>query len=77
MKTLLRFYLVLIFVSSAFDAGSANDSVNSENTKEASNFASYPSNQQNLNKVAICISASDLKESEKVVGSITVGNFSE
>jgi hypothetical protein len=76
MKTLLRFYLVLIFASNAFDAGSANDSINSGNPIEESNFASHLSGQQNPSEITPCINTSDSKDSNEVEG-ITLRDFSK
>lgn len=62
MNTLLRIYLVLIFASSAFDAGSENDSINKGFSIEASNFAKNPSYPQRINEIADCFNFSVPKE---------------
>ena len=68
MKTLLRIYLVLIFASSARNAGSVNDSINSVFPIEASNFATNPSYPQNLEAIADCINSSVQVENKEIKG---------
>lgn len=64
MKTLLRTYLILIFASSALNAGSKNDSVNMRAgfVAEASNFAMNSSYPQNLEEIADCMNSARKNE---------------
>lgn len=64
MKTLLRTYLILIFASSALNAGSKNDSVNMRAgfVVEASNFAMNSSYPQNLEGIAECMNSARKNE---------------
>ncbi|MEB2777680.1 hypothetical protein SYJ56_20360 [Algoriphagus sp. D3-2-R+10] len=66
MKTLLRTYLVLIFASSALNAGSENDSIKSGFLIEASNFATNTGYSQNLEGIADCMNSSTQKENKTI-----------
>ncbi|WP_157243588.1 hypothetical protein [Algoriphagus resistens] len=74
MKILLRIYLVLILASSAMDAGSVNDSINSGFPVEASNFVSNPGYHQDLKEIAACISSSIEHEHKTIEGAKTGGS---
>jgi len=65
MNTLLRIYLVLIFVGSAMNAGPENDSNNSGIPLEASNFAK-PSYPKNLQGIADCLNSEVIKEYKSI-----------
>lgn len=67
MNTLLRIYLVLIFASSALNAGPENDLINKEFPIEASNFATNPRYPQNLEGMADCLSSPSQMERNKSV----------
>ena len=71
MKTLLRIYLVVIFASSAMDAGSVNDTINSGLSSEETNFARQPSYPLNLQGMADCLNSS-LKKEYKATGGAMV-----
>lgn len=58
MKTLLKTYLILMFATSASNAGSENDSIISGFQIEACNFAVESSSSDNLTSVADCINTS-------------------
>ncbi|MEB2786167.1 hypothetical protein [Algoriphagus persicinus] len=72
MKTLLRIYLVLIFASSALNAGSENDSVNAGFLIEASNFAGDSGYSQNLLGISDCMNSSIQKEYKTIKRAIVV-----
>ncbi|PZX61312.1 hypothetical protein LV84_00300 [Algoriphagus ratkowskyi] len=65
MNSLLRIYLVLIFTSSAFNAGSENDSINTGFPVEGLNFAKV-NHPQNLQGMADCLTTGDVKEYRKI-----------
>lgn len=75
MKTLLRIYLVVIFASSAIDAGSVNDTINSGLSSEASSFAKRPSHPLSLHGMAGCLNSS-LKKEYKALGGAMVETIS-
>lgn len=72
MKTLLRTYLILIFASSALNAGSENDSIKLESgfKLEASNFVAKSRYPQNLEGIADCMNTARQKEYKTVTGAI-------
>ena len=59
MKTLIRTYLILIFASSALNAGSDNDLVvkRSGFVKEGTNFVTKSTYPQNLEGIADCMNS--------------------
>ncbi|TXE10307.1 hypothetical protein [Algoriphagus aquimarinus] len=71
MNTLLRIYLVLIFASSALNAGPENDLINKEFPMEASNFATNRRYPQNLEGITDCMSSTIQMEESAIVKSIT------
>ncbi|SFA97744.1 hypothetical protein SAMN04489723_10360 [Algoriphagus aquimarinus] len=75
MKTLLRIYLVLIFASSALNAGPENDLINKGFPIEASNFAANPRNPQNLDGIADCMS-SPVQLEERAINKVIKGGNS-
>lgn len=76
MKILLRIYLVLILASSAMDAGSVNDSINSGFPIEASNFVTNPGYHQNLKEIAACMNSS-IENEYKTIDGAEAGGSSE
>ncbi|MFC5624945.1 hypothetical protein [Algoriphagus winogradskyi] len=60
MKTLLKIYLILIFASSALNAGSDNDSIvkGSGIRMEGSSFVTTSTYPQNLEGIADCMNSS-------------------
>ncbi|SFU17602.1 hypothetical protein SAMN04489724_4677 [Algoriphagus locisalis] len=78
MKTLLRTYLILIFASSALNAGSENDSVKMRTgfVAEASNFAMNSSYPQNLEEIADCMNSARKNEFNSEIGTIEEKNSS-
>lgn len=76
MNTLLRVYLVLIFASSALNAGSENDSINSGIPIEASKFASNP-RYLHLEELAACMNASNQKKNNRIIEEISENNLEE
>jgi len=71
MNTLLRIYLVLIFASSALNAGSENDSINSGIPIEASNFTLKPNYPQHLEELAACMNSSNQKKENAIFKAIS------
>ncbi|MEP0710817.1 hypothetical protein [Algoriphagus sp.] len=65
MKTLLRFYLVLIFASSALNAGSVNETNQSEFPVEAPKFAMNSNPAQNQVGVSDCEDSSVWRENTR------------